>query len=182
RKTWEKGLAEWRTRNPQLADEYDRYWAHTLPEGADAELIDAAKVDKPTATRAISSQVIQKLAAQVPFVVGGSADLAPSTLTLIKDAGSIERAKGHEKEPPPLEVFKGRNLHFGIREHTMGAMVNGLTLYGCWRAYGATFLIFSDYMRASVRLGCLMNIPAIYVYTHDSVFLGEDGPTHQPVE
>jgi transketolase len=182
RKTWEKGFAEWRARNPQLATEYDRYWAHELPEGAEAELIEAAKVDKATATRAVSQQVIQKLAALVPFVVGGSADLAPSTLTLIKDGGSLERAKGEEKQLPPLDVFKGRNLHFGIREHAMGAIVNGLTLYGCWRAYGATFLIFSDYMRASVRLACLMDIPSIFIYTHDSVFLGEDGPTHQPVE
>src|SRR5689334_13548509 len=144
RKTWEKGMAEWRTRNPQLATEYDRYWAHELPAGAELELIEAAKVDKATATRAVSQQVIQKLAAQAPWVIGGSADLAPSTLTLIKDAGSLERPKGQEHQEPPFEVFKGRNLHFGIREHAMGAIVNGLTLCGCWRAYGATFLIFSD--------------------------------------
>ncbi|HEY2090611.1 MAG TPA: transketolase C-terminal domain-containing protein, partial [Thermoanaerobaculia bacterium] len=116
------------------------------------------------------------------FVVGGAADLAPSTITLIKEAVSVERPKGGEQHPPDLNVFKGRNLHFGIREHAMGAIVNGMTLYGSWRCYGATFLIFSDYMRASVRLGCLMNIPSIYIYTHDSVFLGEDGPTHQPIE
>ena len=138
--------------------------------------------DKATATRAVSGQVIQKLAELVPFVVGGAADLAPSTNTLIKNAGSLERAKGEEKELPSLEVFKGRNLHFGIREHAMGAIINGMTLYGSWRAYGATFLIFSDYMRPAVRLACLMNIPSIFIYTHDSVFLGEDGPTHQPVE
>ncbi|HJW94433.1 MAG TPA: transketolase C-terminal domain-containing protein, partial [Thermoanaerobaculia bacterium] len=126
--------------------------------------------------------VIQKLASIAPFVVGGSADLAPSTSTLIKDATSIERPKGEEGHAPNFDIFKGRNLHFGIREHGMGAIVNGLTLYGSWRAYGATFLIFSDYMRASVRIACLMNIPSIFVYTHDSVFLGEDGPTHQPIE
>ena len=182
RRKWEKGMAGWRTRNPQLAEEWDRYWSHAVPEGFEAQLVEAATVDKATATRAISGQVIQKLAALAPFVVGGSADLAPSTNTLIKDAGSIERAKGEEDKLPPLDVFKGRNLHFGIREHAMGAIVNGLTLYGSFRAYGATFLIFSDYMRASVRIGCLMDIPSIYVYTHDSVFLGEDGPTHQPVE
>jgi transketolase len=100
----------------------------------------------------------------------------------MKDAGSVERAKGAEKHPPPMDVFTGRNLHFGIREHAMGAIVNGMTLYGAWRCYGATFLIFSDYMRPSVRLSALMSIPSIFVYTHDSVFLGEDGPTHQPVE
>jgi transketolase len=180
RKVWEKGFAEWRARHPQLAEEWDRYWNHTLPEGFENELVEAAKSDKALATRALSGQVIQKLAAIAPFVVGGSADLAPSTSTLIKDAGSIERVK-HDV-PPALEVFKGRNLHFGIREHGMGAAVNGMTLYGSFRVYGATFLIFSDYMRPSVRLACLMNIPSIFVYTHDSVFLGEDGPTHQPVE
>jgi transketolase len=182
RKVWEKGMTEWRQRHPDLAQEYDRYWSHTLPEGFEQQLVEAGKSDKAIATRALSGQVIQKLAALAPFVVGGSADLAPSTSTLIKDAGSIERPKDATDKPPALEVFKGRNLHFGIREHAMGAIVNGLTLYGCWRAYGATFLIFSDYMRPSVRLGCLMNIPSIFVYTHDSVFLGEDGPTHQPIE
>jgi transketolase len=182
RKTWEKGYAEWRTRNPQLAEEWDRYWNHTLPEDFEAQLVEAGKSDKALATRALSGQVIQKLAAIAPFVIGGSADLAPSTSTLIKDAGSVERPKGEEAHPPNFDIFKGRNLHFGIREHGMGAIVNGLTLYGSWRAYGATFLIFSDYMRASVRIACLMNIPSIFVYTHDSVFLGEDGPTHQPIE
>src|SRR5712691_6329387 len=182
RKKWEKGFAEWTTRNPQLAQEWDRFFSHSLPEGFENELVVAGKSDKPIATRAYSGQVIQKLAALAPFVVGGSADLAPSTSTLIKDAGSIERPKGKEDEPPALETFQGRNLHFGIREHAMGAIVNGVTLYGSFRCFGATFLIFSDYMRAAVRIACLMNIPSIFVYTHDSVFLGEDGPTHQPIE
>lgn len=182
RKVWEKGFADWRGRNPQLADEYDRLWSHSVPDDLTGQLVEAGKSDKAIATRALSGQVIQKLAALAPFVVGGSADLSPSTNTIIKDAGSIERPKDATKAPPALEIFKGRNLHFGIREHAMGAIVNGLTLYGSWRAYGATFLIFSDYMRAAVRLACLMNIPSIFVYTHDSVFLGEDGPTHQPIE
>jgi len=182
RKKWEKGIDGWRQRNPQLSDEWDRYWSHSLPEGFESTLVAAGKSDKPLATRALSGQVIQKLAAIVPWVVGGSADLAPSTSTLMKDAGSIERSKGEEAKQPDLAVFKGRNLHFGIREHAMGAVVNGMTLYGSFRCYGATFLIFSDYMRAAVRLSCVMNIPSIFVYTHDSVFLGEDGPTHQPVE
>jgi transketolase len=180
RKKWEKGLAEWRTRNAELAAEWDRYWSHSLPDGFETQLVEAAKSDKAIATRALSGQVIQRLAAIAPFVVGGSADLAPSTNTLIKDAGSLER-KDPDHAPAP-DVFKGRNLHFGIREHAMGAIINGMTLYGSWRAYGATFLIFSDYMRPSVRLAALMNIPSIFVYTHDSVFLGEDGPTHQPIE
>ncbi len=182
RKKWEKGFGEWRARNPQLAEEWDRYWSHGLPADLDTQLIEAAKSEKAAATRALSGQVIQKLASVAPFVVGGSADLAPSTSTLMKEAGSVERAKGKEADPPELDIFEGRNLHFGIREHAMGGIVNGMTLYGPFRCYGATFLIFSDYMRASVRLAALMNIPSIFVYTHDSVFLGEDGPTHQPVE
>jgi len=182
RKKWAKGMEEWRQRNPQLAEEYDRYWSHSLPDDYAKVLLEAAKSDKAIATRALSGQVIQKLAEIAPFVVGGSADLAPSTSTLIKDGGSVERPKEKTGSPPSLATFKGRNLHFGIREHAMGAVVNGMTLYGSWRAYGATFLIFSDYMRPAVRLACLMNIPSIFIYTHDSVFLGEDGPTHQPVE
>jgi transketolase len=182
RKKWDKAMKDWTARNPELAEQWDIYWSHRLPDGYETALLDAAKTDKAIATRALSGQVIQNLAAIAPFVVGGSADLAPSTNTLIKDAGSIERSADHRDEPPSAAVFKGRNLHFGIREHAMGAIVNGMTLYGSWRAYGATFLIFSDYMRASVRLACLMNIPSIFVYTHDSVFLGEDGPTHQPIE
>jgi transketolase len=182
RKQWEKEMTAWRARHPELAEEWDRYWTHALPDDLEQPLLEAAKSDKALATRALSGQVIQKLAALAPFVVGGSADLAPSTNTLIKDAGSVERPKGGERHPPSMEVFRSRNLHFGIREHAMGAIVNGLTLYGSWRAYGATFLIFSDYMRPAVRLAALMKIPSIFVYTHDSVFLGEDGPTHQPVE
>ena len=182
RKKWEKGFAEWRTRNSALGEDWDRYWNHSLPDGFEMSLVEAGKTEKPIATRAISGQVIQKLAAIAPFVVGGSADLAPSTSTLMKEGGSIERPKGGETKSPAVDVFKGRNLHFGIREHAMGALVNGMSLYGSWRAYGATFLIFSDYMRPSVRLAALMNIPSIFVYTHDSVFLGEDGPTHQPIE
>ncbi|MEO8216165.1 MAG: transketolase [Acidobacteriota bacterium] len=180
-KKWDKALAAWREANEGLAAEWDRYWNHDVPEDLAQQLLDAARVEKATATRQISGQVIQKMAELIPYVVGGAADLSPSTNTIIKAAGSIERPKGDD-EPPSFEMFKGRNLHFGIREHAMGAMINGMTLYGSWRAYGATFLIFSDYMRPSVRLAALMNIPSIFVYTHDSVFLGEDGPTHQPIE
>ena len=182
RKRWDKEMAAWRARHPLMAEEWDRHWSHWLPDGYANVLLEGAKTEKPVATRALSGQVIQKMASIAPWVVGGSADLAPSTNTLIKDGGDIERPKGMEKAPPPNDVFRGRNLHFGIREHAMGAIVNGMTLYGAFRAYGATFLIFSDYMRPSVRLAALMGIPSIFIYTHDSVFLGEDGPTHQPVE
>jgi transketolase len=182
RKLWDREMSAWRVRQPELAEEWDRYWSQWVPDGFELPLLEAAKSDKAVATRALSGQVIQKIAAVAPFLIGGSADLAPSTNTLIKESGSIEREKGSEKAAPAVDTFRGRNLHFGIREHAMGAIVNGLTLYGSWRAYGATFLIFSDYMRPSVRLAALMGIPSIFVYTHDSVFLGEDGPTHQPVE
>jgi transketolase len=122
------------------------------------------------ATRKASQEVIQWAAAQVPELVGGSADLAPSTLTLIDGGGDVEAG-----------TYGGRNLHFGIREHAMGAIVNALTIEGM-RAYGATFLVFSDYMRGSVRLAALSDAHVIYSFTHDSVGVGEDGPTHQPVE
>ena len=182
RKRWDKEMAAWRVRHPEQAEEWDRYWSHALPEGFASALVEAGKSDKPLATRALSGQVIQKLAGLAPFVIGGSADLSPSTNTIMKDEGSVERPKGSEKQPPALDIFRGRNLHFGIREHAMGAILNGITLYGSFRAYGATFLIFSDYMRPAVRIAALMGIGSIFVYTHDSVFLGEDGPTHQPIE
>ena len=182
RKKWDKEMTAWRARHPEMSEEWDRFWSQWLPDGFESVLLEGAKTDKAVATRALSGQVIQKMATIAPFVVGGSADLAPSTNTMMKEAGNVERPKGLEKQPPPIDVFRGRNLHFGIREHAMGAIVNGMTLYGAFRSYGATFLIFSDYMRPSVRLAALMGIPSIFVYTHDSVFLGEDGPTHQPVE
>ncbi|HEY0788143.1 MAG TPA: transketolase, partial [Thermoanaerobaculia bacterium] len=181
RRKWEKGMKEWRAANPQLGELWDHFWSREMPEETLAELVAAARSEKAAATRALSGQALQKVAALVPFVVGGSADLAPSNNTMLKGEGNIARAS-EDAAAPPLDVFAGRNLHFGVREHAMGAMVNGMTLYGCWRAYGGTFLIFSDYMRPSVRLAALMGIPSIFVYTHDSVFLGEDGPTHQPVE
>ncbi len=126
--------------------------------------------DDPIATRKASEATIQWAAKAIPYLVGGSADLASSTNTDIADGGDVE--KGH---------YAGRNLRFGVREHAMGAIVNGLTLHG-FRAFGATFLTFSDYMRGAVRLSALMKLPAIWVYTHDSIGLGEDGPTHQPIE
>ena len=181
-KKWDKGMAEWRERDPQRAAEWDRYWNHTLPDGYEMQLVEAGKSEKAAATRDLSGQVIQKLAEIAPFFIGGAADLSTSTKTNIKETTNIVRSKEDPKDPPPLEAFKGRNLYFGVREHSMGAEVNGLTLYGSWRAFGSTFLIFSDYMRPAIRLAALMDIPSIFVYTHDSVFLGEDGPTHQSIE
>jgi transketolase len=169
--------SEWRDRFSAYASEYsaearelERLFERRLPEGWDAEVPQFHESEKMTATRKSSQEVLQWVAAQVPELVGGSADLAPSTLTLIAGAGDVE------PDSPA-----GRNMHFGIREHAMGAVVNGLTLHYL-RGYGSTFLIFSDYMRGSMRLAALMRLPSIFVFTHDSIGLGEDGPTHQPIE
>ena len=169
--------AEWRERfdayaeaHPELAPELERIIAGRLPDGWDREVPKFHASGSMTATRKSSETVLQWAAANVPELVGGSADLAPSTLTLIADAGSVEAGS-----------YAGRNLHFGIREHAMGAIVNGMTLHYL-RAYGSTFFTFSDYMRGSIRLAALMHLPSIFVFTHDSIGLGEDGPTHQPIE
>src|SRR4051794_37768865 len=164
---------EWRRRFEFSADagEIERRLARRLPEGWDSDLPRKRPDAGMIATRKASHDIIQWAAARVPELVGGSADLAPSTLTLIKDAGGVEKG----------QYDHGRNLPFGIREHGMGAIVNGLVLSG-FRAYGATFLIFSDYMKGAIRLAALMRIPSIFVFTHDSIGLGEDGPTHQPIE
>ncbi len=167
---WEERFAAYRDAEPQLAGEFERIMDRRLPDGWDDD-VPRFHVDQGmVATRKTSGEVIQWAAKQVPELVGGSADLAGSTLTLIDDVGSVGPG-----------AYEGRNLHFGIREHGMGAVVNGLSLHG-FRAYGATFLIFSDYMKAAIRLAALMRIPSIFVFTHDSIGLGEDGPTHQPVE
>jgi transketolase len=150
--------------------ELERMFARRLPDGWDADVPKKGPDAGMIATRKASNEVIQWVAAQVPELVGGSADLAPSTLTLINGGGSVE-----------ADDYGARNFHFGIREHGMGAIVNGLVLQG-FRAYGATFLIFSDYMKGAIRLAALMHIPSTFVFTHDSIGLGEDGPTHQPIE
>ena len=169
--------AEWRERfdryaeeHPELAGELQRMIARRLPEGWDSDVPRFHASGSMTATRKSSQTVLQWAAARVPELVGGSADLAPSTLTLIDGGGDVEAGS-----------YEGRNLHFGIREHAMGAIVNGLTLH-YFRGYGSTFFTFSDYMRGSVRLAALMKLPSIFLYTHDSIGLGEDGPTHQPIE
>jgi transketolase len=167
---WEERFAAYRDAHPELAAEFERMIRRQLPEGWDVEIPRFHSSGTMTATRKSSHTVLQWAAANVPELVGGSADLAPSTLTKIDDAGSVEAG-----------AYDGRNLHFGIREHAMGAIVNGLTLH-YFRGYGSTFLVFSDYMRGSIRLAALMGLPSIFVYTHDSIGLGEDGPTHQPIE
>ena len=167
---WKERYDAWAKDNSELSADLERALRRELPQGWDKDLPRFEPADGSIATRKASNKVLQWAAGQVPELAGGSADLAPSTLTLIDDGSSVGPGD-----------YSGRNLHFGIREHGMGAIVNGLTLHG-FRAYGATFLIFSDYMKASIRLAALMGIPSTFVFTHDSIGLGEDGPTHQPIE
>jgi transketolase len=169
---WNGRRAAFGTAYPDLAAELDLYASDSLPAGWDSDPLprwDPAS-DKPIATRKASEAVIQWAAARVPQLVGGSADLAPSTNTDIAEGADVEK-----------NAYGGRNIRFGVREHGMGAIVNGLGLHG-FRAFGATFFNFSDYMKGAVRLSALMHLPAIWVWTHDSIGLGEDGPTHQPIE
>ncbi len=141
-----------------------------LPDGWDSDLPKFRPEDGRIATRKASQTVIQWAAARVPNLVSGSADLEPSTLTYIDDGGAVSR-----------DDYSGRNVHYGVREHAMGAIVNGLNLHGL-KAFASTFFTFSDYMKGAIRIGAIQHLPAIYVFTHDSIGLGEDGPTHQPIE
>ncbi|GAA4197681.1 transketolase [Microbacterium oryzae] len=176
---WQEKFDAWAAANPERKALWDRLQEGTLPEGIESAL-PVFEAGKDVSTRAASGQVINALAAELPELWGGSADLAESNLTTIKDAASFipEEWSTHEWSGNPY----GRVLHFGIREHAMGAILNGIVLHGPTRAFGGTFLIFSDYMRPAVRLAALMNVPSVFVWTHDSVALGEDGPTHQPIE
>lgn len=169
---WTKMFAEYSQKYPELADQLHRMQRRELPDGWDKNLPTFPADPKGVATRESSGKVLNVLAENIPWLMGGSADLATSNKTTLKFAGAGDFQAGS---------YAGRNLHFGIREHVMGASVNGLTASGI-RAFGATFFNFSDYMRASIRLSALMEIPSIFVFTHDSIGLGEDGPTHQPIE
>lgn len=181
RKAGERGQAwqdEWQRRyddflraEPELGQRLDDALNRRLPAGWDAELPTWTKDDKPIATRAASGKAINAIARHVPWLMGGSADLAGSNNTNIDGGGSYEAGS-----------YDGRILHFGVREHSMGSLMNGMTLHGGVRVFGGTFLIFSDYMKPPIRLAALMEQPTIYIFTHDSVGLGEDGPTHQPIE
>ena len=168
--SWQRGFAVWHAANPEKSKLWDEMWHKHLPQNLSEELL-AAVAGKDGATRALSGAVLQKAAALIPSLAGGSADLSPSNNSDIKGSASIQAG-----------AFGGRNLHFGIREHAMAAAVNGMALYGCFIPYGATFLVFSDYCRPSLRLSALMKLQSIFIFTHDSFFVGEDGPTHQPVE
>ncbi|MEU5141976.1 transketolase [Streptomyces sp. BBFR25] len=177
RAVWEKSFQQWRDNNPERAAEYDRVAKGELPKGWE-EKIPVFEAGKGLATRAASGKVLQALGAVVPELWGGSADLAGSNNTTIDKTSSFLPAGNPLPEADPY----GRTIHFGIREHAMAAEMNGIALHGNTRIYGGTFLVFSDYMRNAVRLSALMHLPVTYVWTHDSIGLGEDGPTHQPVE
>ena len=168
---WNEMLEDYREKNPALAADWDRMQAGEMPAGLREKLPVFESSEGSIATRSASGKVINAIAEVIPELIGGSADLAPSNNTMVSGQDSIQGSK-----------MDGRNMHFGIREHAMGAMMNGMVLHGGIRPYGGTFLVFSDYMRPSVRLAALMKQPVVYIWTHDSIFLGEDGPTHQPVE
>ncbi len=167
---WNEQLDAYGSEHPDLSQELSLYMDGRLPEGWDEGRPTFSPDDDPIATRKASAAVIQWAAARVPTLVSGSADLEGSTLSPIDDGGSVQKGE-----------YGGRNIHYGVREHAMGAIVNGLNLHGI-RAFGSTFFNFLDYMKPSVRLAALMHLPVIHVYTHDSIGLGEDGPTHQPIE
>ncbi len=166
---WNAMLSKYCAQYPELAAQWNDYIAGNLPAGWESAL-PVLPNDKPLATRAASGAVLEALLPKIPTMLGGSADLTPSNNTKTKDAKPLKR-----------DDFTGTYIHFGVREHAMGGMMNGLALHGL-RPYGGTFLVFSDYMRPTIRLAAFMGLPVIYVFTHDSIGLGEDGPTHQPVE
>lgn len=179
RSEWQKTFDAWAASNPDRKALFDRVEAGQLPEGLETHL-PFFEAGTSVATRSASGKVLNALAAQMPELWGGSSDLAGSNNTTIEGAASFapERRSTKTWSAQPY----GRVLHFGVREHAMGAIVNGIQLHGNTRSFGGTFLQFADYMRPAVRLAALMNVPSIFVWTHDSIGLGEDGPTHQPVE
>ncbi len=179
RKIWQTRFDAWASANAQGAQLLTRLQKGELPSGL-MDILPTFTAGEEIATRAASGKVLNALATQLPELWGGSADLAESNNTTIEGAGSFVPAKWQTKHWKPTKG--GRILHFGIREHAMGAILNGICLSGHTRPFGGTFLVFSDYMRPSVRLAALMEIAPIYVWTHDSIALGEDGPTHQPIE
>ncbi|MCX5417774.1 transketolase [Streptomyces sp. NBC_00059] len=174
---WDKEFAAWRTANPERAAAFDRITAGELPEAWE-QVLPVFEPGTSMATRKASGEVLKALGPVIPELWGGSADLASSNNTTIDEHSSFLP----EDNPLPSADPYGRTVHFGIREHAMGAAMNGIALHGDTRVYGGTFFVFSDYMRPAVRLAALMKLPVTYVWTHDSIGLGEDGPTHQPVE
>ncbi len=172
RAEWQTQFDAYQKEYPELARQLQMIWAGKLPDGWDADIPIFPADAKGAASRATSGKVLNQVAKNIPWMLGGAADLAPSTKSNLTfdGAGSFS-----------AENYAGRNMHFGIREHAMGAAVNGMALCGL-RSYGSTFFVFSDYMRPSIRLAAIMRLPVLYIFTHDSIGVGEDGPTHQPVE
>jgi transketolase len=168
---WLETLSDYRKAYPEQAKEWHRFVNRNLPEGWDSDIPVFPPDSKGSATRISSGNILNAIAPKIPSLIGGSADLAPSTKTLIDGEDDFQSTH-----------FEGRNLRFGVREHAMGAIMNGMAIHGGLIPYGATFLVFSDYMRPAIRLAALSGLQVIYVFTHDSIGLGEDGPTHQPIE
>ncbi|MCP3954996.1 MAG: transketolase [Desulfobacterales bacterium] len=168
---WLEAFQAYKTAHPELADQWVDAISGFLPEDWRADIPAFAPDDGPLATRAASGQVLNALAAKVPALVGGSADLAPSNKTYLTCSHEFQKT-----------AYDGRNIRFGVREHAMGAVIAGMFLHNGLRPYGGTFLVFADYVRPAIRMASLMKLPLIYVFTHDSIAVGEDGPTHQPVE
>jgi transketolase len=174
---WNNKFTEWKSANPKRAELLERLVSNELPKGWDKDL-PVFESGKEVATRAASGHVINAIAKVLPEFWGGSSDLADSNNTTIEGGNSFLPATSAMKNADPY----GRIIHFGIREHAMGSILNGITLHGLTRSFGGTFAVFSDYMRPAVRLAALMDIPSTFIWTHDSIGLGEDGPTHQPIE
>ena len=183
---WEKKLESYGQAFPQLLLEWNQWLRQELPPGWDREMPFYPPDPKGLATRAAGGKIMNALAPRIPFLVGGSADLNPSTNTVLKGRGNFQPPREEGDSVQGAESgpwgYNGANLHWGVREHAMGAILNGMALHGGLLPYGSTFLIFSDYMRPAIRLAALMRLHLIYVFTHDSIALGEDGPTHQPIE
>jgi transketolase len=177
RKEWDGKFAQWQSAHPDRAALLKRIVARELPAGWEASL-PVFEAGKDVATRTASGHVINAIAKALPEFWGGSADLADSNMTTIEGGNSFLPASSDMKNADPY----GRIIHFGIREHAMGSILNGIALHGLSRSFGGTFAVFSDYMRPSVRLAAIMDIPSTFVWTHDSIGVGEDGPTHQPIE
>jgi transketolase len=168
-KEWDQLFGKYQKEYPELAAQLKLIQNREMPEGWDC-CLPKFEAGAKVSGRAASAKVLNAIADHIPFMIGGSADLSPSTLTNIKSAESFQK-----------DNYSGRNIHFGIREHAMGAILNGISLSGL-KTFGSTFLVFSDYARSSIRLSALMNLPVTYIFTHDSIGVGEDGPTHQPIE
>jgi transketolase len=185
-KAWNDSLSAYARSYPELAQAFLAVVAGGLPAGWDTDIPVFPADEKGMATRVASGKVMNTIAPRLSALIGGSADLDPSTHTALRAAGDFEPASKRVSDLQGSEggqwSYAGRNLHFGVREHAMGSILNGLAAHGATLPYGATFLVFSDYMRPPIRLAALMGLHVIYVFTHDSIALGEDGPTHQPVE